>query len=689
MPPKKPKQPNIEAEEKLSAVVIADSFDQHLMPLTQTTPRCLLPLCNVPLLEYTFELLATAGVEEVFIFCQVHAATIRQYLAQSKWSKPHSPFGVRVIVSQEALSVGDVLRELDGKSLIRTDFILIYGDVVSNMNLGKALEKHRNRKTVDKNAIMTMVVKDASPNHPTRGHQEAVYITDGQTQQLLHYVPSDYGIAPRKSVPVSVELFEKHPAVQVRYDLMDCCIDICSVEVPALFTENFDYQDIRRDFVTGILGSEVLDSTFYLYPLTHEYGARVATGQLYDAISRDVIRRWVFPMVPDYNLVDGDQYVHKRNHVYQEPSVKLSRTAELDRNVVIGNHSQVGEHSRITCSVIGRNCIIGDNVVIDGAYLFDGTVVHSGSRIHRAVLGYQVTVYENTAVSDGCLLGDRVQVGPNITVPRSIRLSRYGTDSVQVLDHPNEELATGEVDLALVGSQGQGEMWVPSDDEDELEVQYMCLTALAADVAALTLANRHLANDGDGGLSDSSQDSMDELEGDTALVPEDAFRDEVEATLDRAFRENHAVTDTLLELKGLRFANNKSNHDIRVILLPKILDLVEIQQLRTSLTAVLKRWGSLVASVINSETDQADALSIISSYCLEANEHISMFMPCVKHLYDLDVVDEDILLGWYVYVTKNATDKEHLLYRKLQPLIDWLNEAEEDDSDEEDDDDKE
>jgi translation initiation factor eIF-2B subunit epsilon len=40
-------------------------------------------------------------------------------------------------------------------------------------------------------------------------------------------------------------------------DLDDCYIDICSPEVLMLFTDNFDYQHLRRDFVKGLLSDEV------------------------------------------------------------------------------------------------------------------------------------------------------------------------------------------------------------------------------------------------------------------------------------------------------------------------------------------------------------------------------------------------------------------------------------------------
>ena len=63
----------------------------------------------------------------------------------------------RVIVSTNCKSAGEALREIDVKDVIKTDFVLVSGDVVSNMDLGAAMRTHRARRDKDKGAIMTMV----------------------------------------------------------------------------------------------------------------------------------------------------------------------------------------------------------------------------------------------------------------------------------------------------------------------------------------------------------------------------------------------------------------------------------------------------------------------------------------------------------------------------------------------------
>ena len=60
-------------------------------------------------------------------------------------------------MSTACKTAGEALREIDIKDIIKSDFVLVSGDVVSNMDLGAALKAHRARRDKDKNALMTMV----------------------------------------------------------------------------------------------------------------------------------------------------------------------------------------------------------------------------------------------------------------------------------------------------------------------------------------------------------------------------------------------------------------------------------------------------------------------------------------------------------------------------------------------------
>ena len=53
----------------------------------------------------------------------------------------------------------------------------------------------------------------------------------------------------KEHVHVPLEIMNDHPGATFRFDLLDCHVDICSPELMLQFSDNFDYQNIRRDFI--------------------------------------------------------------------------------------------------------------------------------------------------------------------------------------------------------------------------------------------------------------------------------------------------------------------------------------------------------------------------------------------------------------------------------------------------------
>lgn len=65
---------------------------------------------------------------------------------------------VEYVIGKNCTSTGDALRYLDELNRIKNDFILVYGDIVSNVNLKIAMENHLKRRKKDSHCIMTMVI---------------------------------------------------------------------------------------------------------------------------------------------------------------------------------------------------------------------------------------------------------------------------------------------------------------------------------------------------------------------------------------------------------------------------------------------------------------------------------------------------------------------------------------------------
>lgn len=157
-----------------------------------------------------------------------------------------------------------------------------------------------------------------------------------------------------------------------------------------MFSENFDYQHMRKHFVKGTLESDILGKKIMSHIISDQYAARVGSIPSYDvvrwvhllfffpssflcshscekfltldfiAFSQDVIKRWTFPLVPDNNFFGNSKFSYSRHHIYKEEDVVLARSCHVQANTVIGRGSKIGENTTIINSVIGEGCVIGN-----------------------------------------------------------------------------------------------------------------------------------------------------------------------------------------------------------------------------------------------------------------------------------------------------------------------------------------
>ncbi|KAI0220812.1 translation initiation factor eIF-2B epsilon subunit, GEF [Massospora cicadina] len=646
-------------EDILQAVVLADSFDSRFKPLTEHTPRCLLPLCNVPLIEYTFELLVLSAVKEIFVLSCSHADKVREYIRGSKWGKQGGSIRIHVIVTQQLLSVGDALREVDAKSIIRSDFILISADTVANVKLQDA---------TNKDAIMTMVVQEASLNHPLRQPEvNPVYVLDSNTKECIHYEHQARFPAASKLV-IPAEALAKLPPrgeFEVRQDLLDCRIDICSVEVPALFTENFDYQHIRKDFVQGVLTSDLLGKSIHCHVLDHAYAARASGPKMYAAISQDVLGRWAYPLVPDTNLLGNTTYSYGRRQIYKELGVAQERSCKLDRRLALGAGTTLGANTRLRNSVVGRNCHIGDGVTLDGAYLFEGVTVGSNCSIVRSILGKGVQINSGVTIAKGCLIGDNCVIGPDIAVPPFSK----------VVNVPQTNPNLGR---PAFGAHAYTYVDEFSEDDEDYE-QSFNLTQLARDLPPVSAQEDELT-DAESGMA--SEDDEERIE--DARAQE--FEREARMTVERALKEGLTVDNALLELTALRMSYNAQFIQVRECVIPQLLQHLDPgRPMAAALKSLLSKWAPLIQKFTLSEYDMVDAIDILLASCADHQHSAKLFALALSQLYDLDILAEDAILSWYHNDDPDRLSDRLADYAALRaaakPFVDWLNEAEEEDSD--------
>ncbi|KAH9951874.1 nucleotide-diphospho-sugar transferase [Amylocystis lapponica] len=671
-------------DEVLQAVILADSFNKRFRPLTVGKPRCLLPICNATLLDWTFESLALAGVQEIFVICRSYADLVKAAIQESKWSKPNSGIKiVPIVTAKETFSPGDAMRDIYTHGIITSDFVLVMGDLVSNVRIDAVVRAHRERRRTNKDAIMTMVVKESGPAHRTRSKGDAgVFVLDANTSECLHYEPvTGYPHTTHAHIPR--EVLKEHPEVEIRNDLIDCSIDICSVEVPSLFQDNFDYADLRRDFVYGVLTSDLLMKNIYCYVAKEGYAARVADTRSYDAVSKDILSRWTFPLVPDDNHPGGHSYEHLRGNRYvaKGNSVTLSRTCKVGPNTLIGAHTSVGAHASVQASVIGQRCTIEPHAVLRGAYVGDDTHVGAHAHVEESIVGARVRIGAGSTVSAGCLVGDGVVLGVNARLDRFARVSRRRERPDADDDSDVEEVEANQGGVTTIVGDGSNAIVWPrgsaDEDEDEDGVESFNnqrLMRIGDTASDLDLSDAGSATDPDSDTdTDSDTDSAlslhalsrtssatsatharrspspSALHALRAHAADSEFRSEVAQSLERAFAEGHSVENAAVELKTLRMASNVPLRRVREAVVAAVVERVPLvaggaARQRAAIAQVVARWGALVDRI--GGVDAVETVEVLQYHCAQS-ARLPLFGQLLAALYQDDIVEEDDIRAWH------------------------------------------
>src|SRR5215831_15539539 len=125
----------------MKAFILAAGSGTRLRPLTDTLPKCLLPIRGVALLEIWLNNCATAGIDEVLINVHANADKIKDFARRYTGQ-------VQVTVAEERQLLGSAGTLAANRSFIQgeEDFFVLYGDVLTNVSLGRLFTFHREKR---------------------------------------------------------------------------------------------------------------------------------------------------------------------------------------------------------------------------------------------------------------------------------------------------------------------------------------------------------------------------------------------------------------------------------------------------------------------------------------------------------------------------------------------------------------
>ena len=121
----------------MKAFVLAAGLGTRLAPLTDHTPKPLIPVLNIPSLFYTFFLLKQAGIREIICNIHHHGNAIRRSIESRELS------GLNITFSEEPviLGTGGGLKKCE-TLLGDDDFILVNSDIITDIDFNALVQQH-------------------------------------------------------------------------------------------------------------------------------------------------------------------------------------------------------------------------------------------------------------------------------------------------------------------------------------------------------------------------------------------------------------------------------------------------------------------------------------------------------------------------------------------------------------------
>jgi len=120
-----------------TAFILAGGKGTRLKPLTDTTPKPMIPVKGKPILEYVIELLSKHQIKEVIIALGYKGEQIKEYFGKGE------KFGLNIQYVEEKISLGTGGPLRLAKNLIKEEFLMFNGDNLTNINLNDMYSFHK------------------------------------------------------------------------------------------------------------------------------------------------------------------------------------------------------------------------------------------------------------------------------------------------------------------------------------------------------------------------------------------------------------------------------------------------------------------------------------------------------------------------------------------------------------------
>jgi mannose-1-phosphate guanylyltransferase len=360
----------------MQALILAGGEGTRLRPLTSTVPKPVVPLVDRPFIAYMLDWLRRHGVDDVVMSCGFLASGVRNVLGDG------SPYGVRLRYVEEPQPLGTGGAVKFAESLLDERFLMLNGDVLTDLDISAQLALHEQRGA--RATLALTPVEDPSAYGLVRT------LDDGAVTGFVEKPSPD--LIDTQNISAGVYVLERS------------VLDLLEPDQPA---------SIEREVFPRLVGEGL-----YAY-VGDGYWLDIGTPERYLEGTFDILEGTVATAVAE-RMGDGFVCIEPgtENEGRVIPSALVERDCRIAAGARIGGRTvletgvSVGEHTTIERTVVLRGSSIGANCRLSGCIVGGGVEIGDNTHVEGlAVLGEGVTIGADNVIANGA------RIFPGVTIP--------------------------------------------------------------------------------------------------------------------------------------------------------------------------------------------------------------------------------------------------------------------------------
>jgi len=343
----------------MDAVVLVGGEGTRLRPLTYQIPKQMLPVVERPMIVHVLEWLSQHGIDRAVLSLGYRADAFIEAFPSSEIAG----VGLEYVVEPDPLDTAGAIRFAADKSGVSDTFLVLNGDVLTDIDATALLAFHRSR-TAEASLALTPV---ADPS------RFGVVPTDDNGRVTAFIEKPLPGTAPTNLINAGIYVFET--------SVLD--------RIPGGRRVSIERETFPELVEAGIL-----------YALASEaYWLDTGTPEQFLQAQLDILcgRRLCSPAAPEI-----------RAGVWADPSAEISGL--LGPHCLVGQKTAIGDGAVVSDSVIGAGSRVGAGAVVSRSVLMPDAEVRSGAVVCDTIVGPGSVVGQGARVSGMTIIGVGAEV---------------------------------------------------------------------------------------------------------------------------------------------------------------------------------------------------------------------------------------------------------------------------------------